>query len=195
MRHQKKRLRRPKRYAQCSQLWETECTNFFSQRAHHHEREPKGVGLVTDLDDKPDQYDLPPPSKEGAVALTQGADGRPTSANGVPLEKERWARDRVGWEPRFGTGETAEEKDDTRTLLDHQTFLEGKLDEKFYGGAYESSSESHHTDSRRLVSQHGSHRLCMLSIVGCCTSRWGPGMGLHHNGDLRNLLSNVSAKS
>jgi hypothetical protein len=46
----------------------------------------------------------------------------------------------VGWEPRFGTGETAEEKEDTRNLLDHQTFLEGKLDEKFYGGLFGSSA-------------------------------------------------------
>jgi hypothetical protein len=118
-------------------------TNLAFQRAHHHQREPKGVGVATDLDDGPDQYDLPPPSKDGVIASPEDAHGRPTSAHGTVPEDERWARDRVGWEPRFGTGETAEEKDDTRNLLDHQTFLEGKLDEKFYGGAYESSRESY----------------------------------------------------
>jgi hypothetical protein len=169
--------------------------NFSSQRAHHHEREPKGVGIATDLNDGPDQYNLPPPSKEGAVPLPKDGDGQPTSANGVPPEQERWARDRVGWEPRFGTGETAEEKEDTGTLLDHQTFLEGKLDEKFYGGGCENSSGNHHADLYRLVSQRGSHRLLMLGIVGCCTSRWGPWMDLHRNGDLRILLSNFSSKS
>jgi hypothetical protein len=99
------------------------------------------------LDDGPDQYDLPPPTAAGAIAPTKDADGKPTSANGVLPEQERWARDRVGWEPRFGTGETAEEKEDTRNLLDHQTFLEGKLDEKFYGGLFESSPYSRLADS------------------------------------------------
>jgi hypothetical protein len=83
---------------------------------------------------------LPPPTAAGAVTPTKDAQGKPTSANGVLPEQERWARDRVGWEPRFGTGETAEDKEDTRNLLDHQTFLEGKLDEKFYGGLFESST-------------------------------------------------------
>ena len=106
------------------------------QRAHHHQREPKAVGIVTDIDDgTPDQYDLPPPTTAGAVEPAKDADGKPMT-NGVHPEQERWARDRVGWAPRFGTGETAEEKEDPTTLLDHQTFLEGKLDEKFYGGAF-----------------------------------------------------------
>lgn len=103
------------------------------------------------MNDGPDQYDLPPPSKDGAVALSKDAEGRPTSANGVLPEQERWARDRVGWEPRFGTGETAEEKEDTGNLLDHQTFLEGKLDEKFYGGTQSSSDVGHVANPYRLV--------------------------------------------
>ena len=86
----------------------------------------------------PDEDDLPPPSKEGAIEPATNAAGRPTSATGVLPEQERWARDRVGWEPRFGTGETAADKADDRTLLDHQTFLESKLDEKFFGGTSQS---------------------------------------------------------
>jgi Ca2+-dependent lipid-binding protein len=54
-------------------------------------------------------------------------------ANGAPPVDE-YARDRVGWAPRFGTGEHAE--DDGDTLLDHQTFLESKLDDKFFGDWY-----------------------------------------------------------
>ena len=84
--------------------------------------------------DGKDDYDLPAPTADGAVALTKGADSKHSTANGVAPEQERWARDRVGWEPRFGTGETAAEKEDTTNLLDHQTFLESKLDDKFYGG-------------------------------------------------------------
>lgn len=47
---------------------------------------------------------------------------------------ERWARDRTGWEPRFGYGNP--EDDEGATLLDHQTFLEGKLDDKWFGDWY-----------------------------------------------------------
>lgn len=90
--------------------------------------------MATDMTDGPDEYDLPPPSTEGAVVPTKDAEEQPKAANGVAPEQERWAPDRVGWEPRFGTGETAAEKEDDRTLLDHPTFLEGQLDEKFYGG-------------------------------------------------------------
>ena len=49
-------------------------------------------------------------------------------------EDLRWARDRTGWAPRFGNGDPAD--DEGASLLDHQTFLEGKLDEKFYGDWY-----------------------------------------------------------
>ena len=153
------------------------------------------MGLATDINDGPDQYDLPPPSKDGAVALPKDADRRPTSANGVLPEQDRWARDRVGWEPRFGTGETAADKEDTTTLLDHQTFLEGKLDEKFYGGASSSLDVAHEANPHRLVSQRRRHRLRMLGILGCCNAWWRPGVGIHRDGDLRNLLSNFSSKS
>ena len=62
----------------------------------------------------------------------------PTAATGVengapPEEEAQWSK--VGWAPRFGSGETEEDKDE-RNLLDHQTALEGKIDEKFFGGAY-----------------------------------------------------------
>ena len=81
----------------------------------------------------PDDYALPPPSTEGALPVTANGDA---NTNGVagPQENE-WHK--VGWEPRFGTGETASLKEEEgRTLLDHQTWVEGKLDEKFYGDWY-----------------------------------------------------------
>lgn len=52
--------------------------------------------------------------------------------NGVLSDDDRWARDRVGWAPRFGTGDPKD--DEGETLLDHQTFLESKIDDKFFGG-------------------------------------------------------------
>lgn len=50
----------------------------------------------------------------------------------VPEDDEQWSK--LGWAPRFGSGETEEDKEEG-SLLDHQTLLEGKLDEKFFGGA------------------------------------------------------------
>jgi hypothetical protein len=52
--------------------------------------------------------------------------------NGQLTEDMRWARDRTGWAPTFE--QPAKEGDDEETLLDHRTFLEGKLDDKFFGG-------------------------------------------------------------
>lgn len=50
-------------------------------------------------------------------------------------EDMRWARDRTGWAPQFVQFPTEEEKAEG-TLLDHQDFLEGKLDDKFFGGRW-----------------------------------------------------------
>jgi len=47
-------------------------------------------------------------------------------------EDQRWARDRTGWAPRFEIQK--EEGEEEGTLLDHQTLLEGKLDDKWFGG-------------------------------------------------------------
>lgn len=42
---------------------------------------------------------------------------------------------KTGWAPRFGQGSiTSEEAQES--LLDHQTLLESKLDDKFFGGRY-----------------------------------------------------------
>jgi Ca2+-dependent lipid-binding protein len=66
-----------------------------------------------------------------AASTPEGKKG--TQANGAPPGDE-YARDRVGWAPRFGSGDPADDEGDT--LLDHQTFLEGKLDDKFFGDWY-----------------------------------------------------------
>ncbi|KAF2766811.1 tricalbin [Teratosphaeria nubilosa] len=95
-----------------------------AQRPH---RKHQTAALVSDQDDgETAGYDLPPPSKEGAIA-----EPVPPTANGHAPEDDDWAK--VGWAPRFGN---PGDKDDGGTLLDHQTFLEGQLDEKFYGDWY-----------------------------------------------------------
>lgn len=69
--------------------------------------------------------------KSSQAAPDSPSDSTP-NANGTAdvSEKARW--ERVGWAPRFGSGDA--EVDDETTMLDHQTWLEGKLDDKFYGG-------------------------------------------------------------
>jgi Ca2+-dependent lipid-binding protein len=59
---------------------------------------------------------------------------------GAPNMEEdlRWARDRTGWAPKFVTEKT--EADEEGTLLDHQTFLEGRLPDKFFGDWYHNAA-------------------------------------------------------
>ncbi|OCK83371.1 tricalbin [Lepidopterella palustris CBS 459.81] len=103
----------------------------------HHERNPKAISLVSDVDDGTGtKYDLPPASKAGAIAPTSTS--KEATANGhLPEDDEdRW--DRVGWAPRFGqlgAGEEEEEEEEGN-MLDHQTWLEGKLQDKFFGDWY-----------------------------------------------------------
>lgn len=76
------------------------------------------------------KYNLPTPTKAGAIRPPSTSE----KANGQPLDDEaaRWAK--VGWAPRFGLPGSMDDDEGT-TLLDHQTWLEGKLEDKFFGGA------------------------------------------------------------
>lgn len=124
----------------------------------HHEHKSKGVAVATDLDDgKPGAYDLPPPSTAGAIAaLAPETDksGKPLT-NGVQGhidadENARWI-ERTGWAPRFGSGAGSIEGE---SFLDHQTWVEGKLEDKFFGGEPRQEKFKHYPDIRlcRLVS-------------------------------------------
>ena len=66
--------------------------------------------------------------------------GHGGNANGVIDKDEKEAFEKkTGWAPRFGYGDlTAEEAD--VSLLDHQTFLESKLDENLYGDWYHNAA-------------------------------------------------------
>ncbi|KAF2090400.1 tricalbin [Saccharata proteae CBS 121410] len=104
----------------------------------HHEHKPKALALVSDADSiHGSKYDLPTPSKEGALPPpTPLTPGKAAATNGhvlVPDDEARW--ERVGWAPRFGPGSDAGEEEGT-SLLDHQTYLEGKIDDKFFGDWY-----------------------------------------------------------
>lgn len=110
----------------------------------HHESKSKGVAVATDIDDgKPGAYDLPPPTTAGAIPVATPAkdkSGKPLT-NGVngnldADENERWV-ERTGWAPRFGNGAESVESE---TLADHQTWVEGNLDDKFFGDWYHNTA-------------------------------------------------------
>jgi len=110
----------------------------------HHEKKILVKDLATDQDaanSTPD-YDLPPATTAGVVAKVDQE-----QLNGQASNDVRYARDRTGWAPRFGDGEIVKSEDgnangkqqDDGTLdhLDHQTWLEGELDEKWFGGWFD----------------------------------------------------------
>ncbi|KAK5165778.1 Tricalbin-2 [Saxophila tyrrhenica] len=95
-------------------------------------RKHQTAALITDQDDgQTAGYDLPPPSKDGALAAAS-----PTSANGDISKDEDNVYSKTGWAPRFGNPKD----EDEGTMLDHQDFLEGKLDDKFFGDWYHNAA-------------------------------------------------------
>jgi hypothetical protein len=103
----------------------------------HHEHKSKGVAIATDIDDgSPGAYDLPTPTTAGALAapVKGSKQSEQPVANGYIDDDEdaRWI-ERAGWAPRFGSGDSGESMEG-ESLLDHQTWMEGKIEDKFYGG-------------------------------------------------------------
>lgn len=90
------------------------------------------MAIATDIDDgsKP-EYDLPEPTKEGAVEVAEGEDGKPV-ANGHAGGEEEEFGEKTGWAPQFGW--PVESVREAESLLDHSTWLESRLPDKFYGG-------------------------------------------------------------
>lgn len=85
---------------------------------------------MTDRDDgsKPD-CDLPVDDKAGAVEVAKNGDGKETvgEKDGAPVMGPQ-----TGWAPQFGW--PTDSIMEGESLLDHQTWLEGKIPDKFYGG-------------------------------------------------------------
>lgn len=101
----------------------------------HHERNKNATALVSDADDSaPQKYNLPPPTKAGAIPPIT-INGEQTNGHAPELDEDaRW--DRVGWAPRFGMPGSDDPEQDDGTMLDHQTWLEGRIEDKFYGDWY-----------------------------------------------------------
>lgn len=108
----------------------------------HHPHKSKGVAVATDLDEGvPGKYVLPAPSTAGALAAPsplKDKEGKPATNGAAHAmdkdEQKRWV-ERTGWAPRFGDGEPVE----AESFADHQTWIESKLADKFYGGRFAGS--------------------------------------------------------
>ncbi|CAL5869238.1 uncharacterized protein PFLUO_LOCUS3466 [Penicillium psychrofluorescens] len=98
------------------------------------DKKPKGMAVVTDKNDGVADYDLPPPQSATAI-MAEDATLKEKKGGKEMDEDLRWARNRTGWAPTFITEKLAGE-DAEGTLLDHQTFLEGRLSDKLFGDWY-----------------------------------------------------------
>ncbi|THW55082.1 tricalbin [Aureobasidium pullulans] len=96
-----------------------------------HIRNHQSVALASDQDTslKP-AYDIP--TAPLSAPLPSPAKSSAESVNGTAEKEEDWAK--VGWAPRFGQLPDSASIDGS--MLDHQTMLEGKLDDKFFGDWY-----------------------------------------------------------
>ncbi|KAF4984077.1 hypothetical protein FZEAL_656 [Fusarium zealandicum] len=97
-------------------------------------RRPKGAAIITDVDDGtgPDE-DLPEPTKEGALDVARDDKGKILTGGEDPGGDEA-PYSRTGWAPRLGwpTDELLEQE----SMLDHGTWVEGKLPDTLYGDWY-----------------------------------------------------------
>lgn len=96
-------------------------------------RRPKGVAIATDIDDgsKPD-IDLPPPSKAGALDVTE-VNKADAQANGAAEEPEaEFAK--TGWAPKFGWPDV--DAHEGESLLDHTTLVESQIPDTYFGGEH-----------------------------------------------------------
>ncbi|KAI1820350.1 C2 domain-containing protein [Xylaria intraflava] len=101
-------------------------------------RKPKGIALVTDTDDGPKAaYDLPTPSKAGVVEFAKDENGKPIPEDGT-AETEQSIADKVGWEQRFGWPVESVLAGDS--MLDHETWLESKVPDTFFGDWYHNAA-------------------------------------------------------
>ncbi|EFX02579.1 membrane bound c2 domain containing protein [Grosmannia clavigera kw1407] len=96
----------------------------------HNPKHIKGLAVATDIDDgTAPAYDLPTPSKAGAIDVSAETSGLGDGENGVEM-----GPDTTGWAPRFGW--PYESIADSPSMLEHSTWLEGQIPDKFFGDWY-----------------------------------------------------------
>ncbi|KAI5867087.1 tricalbin [Durotheca rogersii] len=101
-------------------------------------RKPKGIALATDVDDGSQvNYDLPTPSKAGAIENPKDKDGRPITDGNTAEEEEDLAA-LVGWTQRFGW--PVDSVTEGESLLDHSTWVEENLADTLFGEWYHNAA-------------------------------------------------------
>ncbi|GKT83557.1 C2 domain-containing protein [Colletotrichum tofieldiae] len=107
--------------------------------AGFHSQRAKGVSIVTDVaDSSAPVADLPSPTKEGVIELAKDKDGKPIKTGEDPEGNEEEPYTRTGWAPQFGW--PADDVHEGASLLDHSTWLESNLPDKFYGDWYHNAA-------------------------------------------------------
>lgn len=77
----------------------------------------------------PDE-ELPDATNEGVLELAKDADGKPIADADPEATEVPFAR--TGWAPKFGA--IGDKIMDSESLLDHTTWVEGKIPDSLYGG-------------------------------------------------------------
>ena len=103
--------------------------------------------MVTDVDDGtgPDEI-LPEASTAGALDIAKDADGNKLTGSDPGAQEAPYSR--TGWAPKFGLGDSTLKSE---SLLDHSTWLEGRLPDNLYGGMQNFFWESQLVTRRRHV--------------------------------------------
>ncbi|KAI0483349.1 C2 domain-containing protein [Xylariaceae sp. FL0804] len=102
-------------------------------------RKGKGLAIATDRDDEGAKaaYDLPSPSKANVVEPEQDSEGH-VIADGHGVEEDEDLAAKVGWTQQFGWPVDSVTSADS--LLDHTTWVEGKIPDKFFGDWYHNAA-------------------------------------------------------
>ncbi|KAI0116933.1 tricalbin [Daldinia grandis] len=132
-------------------------------------RKPKGVAIATDVDDGTKaNYDLPTPSKAGAMDIPKDKDGRPIVDGNTPEEEEDLAA-KVGWTQRFGW--PVDSVTEGESLLDHSTWLEERLPDQYFGEWYHNAGVIIFAClASWLVALLGGGLAWVIIVMACCST-------------------------
>ncbi|KAE9578818.1 hypotheticall protein [Colletotrichum fructicola] len=104
-----------------------------------HSQRTKGISVVTDVaDSSAPVTDLPEPTKAGAIEVVKDKDGKTLNSGEHPQGHEEEPYTRTGWAPQFGWPKDVVH--DSVSLLDHSTWLESNIPDKFYGDWYHNAA-------------------------------------------------------
>lgn len=101
------------------------------------QKKPKALAIATDVDDGtgPDE-DLPDATAAGVLEVAKDADGNRVLDADPEASEPPFAR--TGWAPKIGA--IGEKVMDQESLLDHATWVEGKLSDTLYGDWYHNAA-------------------------------------------------------